>query len=351
MAQGHWESAFERFERVGDMNRNDRHVWMPLTRHFHERQQYGLAAACLDHLEELAQYLPGLWIEYDEVYHKAGRRAGLLASLERMLELGQVSVGNWERLSELYERADQPDEAARCRARLEVLPRPPPQEPEQPYLDVARPSPELALEPEEDDPVESQAEQWIANGESHLHEGRADAAVDALNRARSEDIPRYRTWFRMGGLYYALGKLDEAEAAFGRSAQLNTQEPIVWYNMGVCQAEQGRFSQAEANFSRVLTLKRRFAKAWNWIGLLHFQNGRTAQARGAFVRCLAVNRESANAWHNLGMLYRATGREQAADQCLERSGRLGGVNELEGLASLKLPFGAQSVERAGLERL
>jgi tetratricopeptide (TPR) repeat protein len=338
MERKEWAAAFDWFSRAGEMNRNDRHVWIPLMRQFYAEQDYARAAACLDHLDELAQYLPGLWIEFDEVYDNAGRREELLAKVERWLELGMVGSAHWTELADLYERAGQPERAAALRARATAAPTVTPTGARE-YLEVQRAAPELPVEaesaPGQPASEPSDPEYWIEQGESHFQQGRLDEALASLNRAVTLDIPRFRAWFRIGGLFYLIGRLDEAEVAFGKATALNAEEAKGWYNLGVCQAEQGRLAPARGSFERTLALDRRFAKAWDWLGLLHFDAGMHAQARRCFVRCLAVSRDSANAWHNLGMLYRAMGRNEESAHCLAQAGRLGGVEEQQTINRLR----------------
>jgi tetratricopeptide (TPR) repeat protein len=330
MERKEWLPAFRWFEAAGEMNRNDRHVWIPLMRQFFALEDFGHAADCLEHLDEVAQYLPGLWVEFDEVYGKAGRREQLLVRLERWLELGMVGSAHWTQLADLYERAGQPERAAACRARatpaahagagegLTTLD-------EAPVLPVEGEQAPAPPAPREDDP-----DYWIEQGESHYREGRVDDAVASLTRAMSLDVPRFRAWFRIGALFYVLGRLDEAEGAFRKAVQLNDGEAKGWYNLGVCQAEQGKLGPARNSFQRALTLDYRFGKAWDWLGVLCFDAQDYPQARRCFLRCLAVSRDSANAWHNLGMLYRATGRKADSEHCLAQARRLGGVHEQPG---------------------
>ena len=340
-----WDSAFDWFERAGEMNRNDRHVWIPLMRHFYGQNDAVRAAACLDHLEELAQYLPGLWVEFDEVYTKAGRREELLERLERWLELGMVGSAHWVQLADLYERAGQADRAAACRAKATAPPPgPAPKDEARAYLETRGDAPELPVESEQGggeaaptlptEPEPTEAEYWIGQGEAHFQQGRLDEALASLNRALSLDVPRFRAWFRIGALFYLIGHLEEAENAFHKATILNGDEAKGWYNLGVCQAEQGRLAPARESFQNALAHDRRFGKAWDWLGLLHFNAGEHALARRCFVRCLAVSRNAANAWHNLGMLYRAMGNSAESMRCLEQVRRLGGVQEQHTIASL-----------------
>ena len=331
-----WEQAFDHYERAGEMTRNDRHVWIPLMRHFYGRGDHARAAACLEHLDEVALYLPGLWIEFDEVYDKAGRRAELWGRIERWLELGLAGSAHWARLAELYDRAGETARATACRARATPAPAgvASPADAVRQYL---QPAPELPMEGEEPpaevraDAEGRDAEYWIEQGEAHVRQGRVEDAIDSLQRAISLDLPRFRAWFRIGALFHAIGRVGEAEGAFRRATELNPEEAKGWYNLGVCLAEQGRREAARECFQRALGLQRRFGKAWDWLGLLHFDAGQFDQARRCFVRCLAVTRESANAWHNLGMLYRAMGRAAESERCLAQAGRLGGVKESAGI--------------------
>ena len=342
MEREEWAAAMDWFERAGEMNRNDRHVWIPLMRKFYAQPDYARAAQCLEHLDELAQFLPGLWIEFDEVYTQAGRREELLARLERWLELGLVAAAHWHDLAALYERAGQADRAAACRARAGTA-APPSGEGGRTYLEPRREVVELPTEaeaatpPGSAGPAPSDPEYWIDQGEAHYRNGQVGAALDALGRALSLDVPRYRAWFRIGGLFYVLGRLDEAELAFQRATALNAEEAKGWYNLGVCQAERGRLGDARLSFQRALALSYRFGKAWDWLGLLHFNAAEHVQARRCFLRCLAVSRQSANAWHNLGMLYRATGRTADSEHCLAQARRLGGVREKSALSLVQPP--------------
>ena len=362
------ELSKERFERSGMMNRNNRHIWMPLTRKFYGRGDFEPAAQCLDHLQDLESYLPDLWVEFFQVYDKAGQGKAFLARIQRLLETEQSPNRHWDSLADIYEEAGLKDQAAACREKLEpdtsivlqaelepaaaprdadfgevasteaggdsVEPRVE-EEPETQYLEPSKPAPILLVD---DDPADGEApgseprypeDSWIDQGEEHLKAGRVEEAVASLTRAMQEDIPRYRAWFRMGTLFYALGKLDEAEKAFHSAIERNPDVAKVWYNLGVCQAEQGKLGAARNNFRGVLGLDRRFAKAWDWLGLLQFNSGEYLPARRSFVRCLAVDRKSANGWHNLGMLYRTMGRDEESAHCLEQSRKLGGVEEKE----------------------
>ncbi len=365
MEREEWGAAMERFERAGELNRNDRHVWIPLMRKFFAQQDYARAAQCLEHLDELSQYLPGLWIEFDEVYAKAGRREELLARLERWLELGLVGGAHWHDLAALYERAGQAERAAACRARAGAAAAAPAGVAgARTYLEPRRDIVELPTEADAGEPAAvepapaagaaqgaagaradpTDPEYWIDQGEAHYRNGQLSAALDALSRAMSLDVPRFRAWFRIGGLFYLIGKLDEAEQAFQRATALNAEEAKGWYNLGVCQAERGRLAAARLSFQRALALSYRFGKAWDWLGLLHFNAGEHVQARRCFLRCLAVSRESANAWHNLGMLYRAIGRTADSEHCLAQAKRLGGVREKSSVSLVQPqgPPGARS---------
>ena len=379
-----WETAMERFGKAGESNRNDRHTWMPLIRHFHESGDSQRAIACLAHLEEFEPFLPGLWIEFFQVYQQAGALDTFLSRLERLLELGKTASAHWEDLAQLYDQAGQSERAKACRERMAAglapesapsgtvdleqpvdleqdavleqpaeLDRPSDLEPP---MDLARssaavaPAPILAVE-REDGTIEegepypssatgasslSEAERLIEQSARDISAGNHEAALSTLTQAMKADIPRYRAWFRMGGLFFSLGKIEEAEAAFLRATELNPGESKGWYNLGICRAEQERLDHARPAFETCLSLERKFPEAWNWLGLLEFNQGNHTAARRAFVRCLALDRKSKTAWHNLAMLYRAMGNEEEENRCMEHVAELGGLQEKEGLARWKI---------------
>ena len=370
-----WEDAMERFENVGESNRNDRHTWMPLIRHFHETNDSQRAIACLAHLEEFEPYLPGLWIEFYQVYEQAGELDTFLGRLERLLELGKTATAHWEDLAQLYEKAGQSERAKACRERL--APSPPPESAPSPFqhfepaagleqpADLAEPSvtvtpaPILAVETEDGTIEEgdsnfsgaigvsgipgangvsvfSEAERLIEESARNISAGNTEAAISTLNQAMKADIPRYRAWFRMGGLFFSLGKFEEAETAFLRATELNQEESKGWYNLGICRAEQGRLDDARPALETCLSLERKFPEAWNWLGLLEFNQGNHPAARRAFIRCLALDRKSKTAWHNLAMLYQAMGNDEEANRCMEHVAELGGLKESEGMARWKI---------------
>ncbi len=361
-----WETAMERFEKAGESNRNDRHTWMPLIRHFHEHGDSQRAIACLAHLEEFEPFLPGLWIEFYQVYEQAGDLDTFLSRLERLLELGKTAGAHWEDLAQLYEKAGQSERANACRKRMAagLSSQSPPSTSleleqatvlEQP-MDLARSSvtvpaaPILAVEAEDGTIEEgepyfssataaaevSEAERLIEESARNISAGNTEAAISTLTQAMKADIPRYRAWFRMGGLFFSLGKIEEAEAAFLRATELNPEESKGWYNLGICRAEQGRLGDARPVLETCLSLERKFPEAWNWLGLLEFNQGNHAAARRAFVRCLALDRKSKTAWHNLAMLYQAMGNEEEANRCMEHVAKLGGLKEKEGMARWKI---------------
>ena len=182
----------------------------------------------------------------------------------------------------------------------------------------------------------AEAERLLEQSARDISAGNHEAALSTLTQAMKADIPRYRAWFRMGGLFFSLGKIEEAEAAFLRATELNPGESKGWYNLGICRAEQERLDHARPAFETCLSLERKFPEAWNWLGLLEFNQGNHTAARRAFVRCLALDRKSKTAWHNLAMLYRAMGNEEEENRCMEHVAELGGLQEKEGLARWKI---------------
>jgi tetratricopeptide (TPR) repeat protein len=328
------ELSKERFERAGLMNRNNRHVWMPLTRKFYGRGDYESAAQCLDHLRDLESYLPDLWVEFFQVYEKAGQAEAFLARIQRLLETEQSPNRHWDTLADIYEGAGMQDQAAACREKLEpdrsiVLqaePEPDPamgsedtdsgvavsagedgqgaalksvvsvnsvhprveEEVEPQYLQTSKPAPMLLTE---EDPADGKVP------------GSASGAV-AQDTGPQKTGPQYPEdpWIDQGEAHLKAGRVDEALASLTRAMQEDIPRYRAWFRMGTLFYALEKLDEAENAFRAAIERNPDVAKVWYNLGVCQAEQGKLGAARETFRRVLALDRRFAKAWDWLGLL-------------------------------------------------
>ncbi len=329
-----WELAFERFMRAGEINRNDKDVWLPLADRLMEAGAYDKAVDCLNQLSGLLRYLTGDWERFFPVYHQAGRAEELLDKLEQLMFEGALPNRLWVSLAALFSRAGLSDRARVCMERLEesldnipdgealleqVLleraagtPLPPPAEAAQAALSAQAHLEPLA--PSERGAALSAKEQEAVIVQSERHQ-----------RAIALDASDFRAWFNAGNALFRLGRYSDAERHFLKAGELNPEESKTFYNLGCAREAQGRMALACEGFERAVELQGGFAQAWNWLGVLRYHLHENDLARRAYVRSLAHDRGSAKAWHNLGVLYRRLDEREKSAYCFQESQKLGGV--------------------------
>lgn len=391
--------ALERLEKASSLNRNDRTIWVPLAQRFLDEQQYDKAARCLEHIEELMRYLPGLWPHFFETYHKAGRGAELLGRLKNMLEIKMVHPRHWLRLADLYESIGDNETGAECRQKAppgatrgrdvgsslwnwevpgtteqwagfftdssdgslvmqpgpvddgltEELPEPAAGDRTQVGSSGtagagtgARPgkgpdAPVLLLEGEDLKPErEDDPESWVELAGRLIREQRLEDAERVLKQALRLDSQSFEAWFRLGIAYFALDRFGESASSFSTATRIDPGSAKAWYNLGVSRSEEGRMQQARLAFEKVLNLDEKFAKAWDWMAIMHLKAGETEKARACLLRCVELDPRLASGWYNLGVLYRSLGRMAEANECLSRSAELGGPESAGSLGLLQI---------------
>ena len=88
---------------------------------------------------------------------------------------------------------------------------------------------------------------WMLEAAIDEHEGRAQAAIDALNRALAyqaredgaETLPLFPAGETLGALYYRQGRYDDAKSAFEQTLQRYPNDPRALYGLGLAEQKLG----------------------------------------------------------------------------------------------------------------
>lgn len=138
--------------------------------------------------------------------------------------------------------------------------------------------------------------------------GRADAAIDLLDRAVAlrPDAADYH--LDLGNVLQASGRLDDALASFRRTTALAPANADAHFNAGTVLQQLGHDDEAAASYAEALRHAPDLADAHVNLGTLHERAGRFDDALTQYRRALAISPRSVHALYNLGNAMCTLGR-------------------------------------------
>ncbi|HTX49992.1 MAG TPA: tetratricopeptide repeat protein [Caulobacteraceae bacterium] len=155
-----------------------------------------------------------------------------------------------------------------------------------------------------------------------MQEGRLEAALAFIERARSAAPGATRYGFGLGQALSGLGRYPAAAAAYRKVIEAEPQLPEAHFGLGLVLQARGDLPAAVAAYQEALRLRPEFAEALNNLGNCRRQLGQLPEAEAAYRRALALRPNYANAMSNLGAVLPALGRADAAVALLEEAARL-----------------------------
>jgi tetratricopeptide (TPR) repeat protein len=181
-----------------------------------------------------------------------------------------------------------------------------------PYEEFDIDPPELSVDPDQVDPVDSRALPDLLD-ESAFPDDAVDA--DAL--------------IDVGLEYIGIKRFEQATEAFERAARF-ADDPLVeqeaWTNKGVAHAELEEYDAAIGDYREAISIddkSEHAAAAETNLAYALWESGRTEQALEHAERAVEIDERSGQAWYNRGFFLLERGLAEDALRCLDNATRLG----------------------------
>lgn len=218
-----------------------------------------------------------------------------------------------------------------------------------PYEGFDLEPPELSVDPDEVDPVDSRAladllderqipadqvdaEQLLEVGVEYIRINRFEEATEALERAArfaSTERIEQESWINKGAAHAELEEYDAAEGAYREALRVNEDSEhaaTARTNLAYVLWESGRDEQALEHAERAVEIDDRFPQAWYNRGFLLVERGLAEDALNCFnnairlgMRTPGILEEKAQALEQLGEYDEAEELAEEADRLRQRA--------------------------------
>lgn len=181
-----------------------------------------------------------------------------------------------------------------------------------PYDSFDLDPPELAVDPDKVDPVDSRAVTDMLD--------ERNVAADDVDAEELLDV---------GLSYLSINRYEQAADTFQRVAQFADDDRIVqeaWVNKGAAHAELEEFDAAIGAFREALSIdddSEHAATAETNLANALWESGRTEQALEHAERAVEIDERFAEAWYNRGFFLLERGLSEDALNCFDNAIRLG----------------------------
>ena len=170
------------------------------------------------------------------------------------------------------------------------------------------------------DPVSGEALRALGKAQEAL--GRYDEAEKTYRRATDRAPGFWGNWNALGALLFRRGRYEDAEQAFRRVIQLVPDNERGYRNLGGVLQTIGRHEDAERALERSMTLRPTYPAASN-LATLRFDQGDYTGAVRAFEKALELDDRDYRVWRFLGAAYHwAPGERDKAAQAYRRAAEL-----------------------------
>jgi len=159
---------------------------------------------------------------------------------------------------------------------------------------------------------------WQTLGNIHTEVGRAQEALEDLEKARAR-LPRSPEVYRdIAGAYTRLGRQDEAEAQYKKAISVRPDSWSLYWYYGAFLYRANRYEEAENAFRQALSRVPDNARIHSSLGGTLLARGRTEEALKTLERSLELQ-PTASAASNLGSLLYQRGDYPAAVAAYEKA--------------------------------
>jgi protein O-GlcNAc transferase len=163
---------------------------------------------------------------------------------------------------------------------------------------------------------------WREQVGALLRGGDVAAAAGLLDRhlrSHPDDVEAWRQW---GRVLLALGRAEAAVDAFERAGRLSAEEDEIAYETGVACLAARQWDKAQAALTRVTARRPDHADAHFNLGWFYRQKGENAAAALSFRRAADLRPDWPQAWFNLGNALADDDRLPAAEDALRQAAQL-----------------------------
>jgi tetratricopeptide (TPR) repeat protein len=162
----------------------------------------------------------------------------------------------------------------------------------------------------------------LARAQALAAGGRFDQAGPEVDAVLAGDPDCAPGWQIKGVLALLEGRAEAAVEALQRAVALQPEDAAGWTNLGIAQHQTGRVEAAASSLERATRLQPGLAKAEHNLGVLRGEQGRLEDAERHLRRALAADPAYAKAWLELGRIRLALGAMEDAQTCLRHAGPL-----------------------------
>jgi tetratricopeptide (TPR) repeat protein len=181
-----------------------------------------------------------------------------------------------------------------------------------PYEGLDLAPPELAVDPDEIDPVDSRVVSDLLDG--------ANVGDDAVDASELIDV---------GLNYMGINRFEQATETFERAARFAEDERVEqesWVNKGVAHAELDEYDAAIGAYREALSIDEdsdHAATAETNLAFALWESGQTAQALEHAERAVEIDERFAQGWYNRGFFLLERGLAEEAVRYFDNAIRLG----------------------------
>ncbi len=167
--------------------------------------------------------------------------------------------------------------------------------------------------------VEAHAKANLFAGNSLVHQGRADEAVEHFQKALALEPESAVFHGSLGTAYYQTKRLEEAITQYQIALKIDPDFADAHNNLGLCLFQEGRVNEAIAHYQRAVEIKPDFAEAHKALGDCLFQTGRLNEAILQYQKAVEIKPDYAEAHSNLGYSLFQAGRVNEAIAHFQRA--------------------------------
>jgi Flp pilus assembly protein TadD len=164
------------------------------------------------------------------------------------------------------------------------------------------------------------ADAYYKQGLAYKNEGKADQAIDALERAVAANPKHYMAWASLGNLYKTARKdIPKAVAAYEHAVEGIKKDKIIWANLGMAYFRNNQTDQALKALVTASTLDPNDAEIRANLGTVRRQKGDVAGAITDLEVAVKLKPDDPQYANNLGVAYRFAKRENDAIRAFQKA--------------------------------
>lgn len=214
-----------------------------------------------------------------------------------------------------------------------------------PYEEFDLDPPELAVDPDKVDPVDSRvladmldernlaseevdAEQLLEVGLEYMHINRFEQAADALERTAryaEDDRIKQEAWTNKGAAHAQLEEYDMAIGAYKEAIDIDASSDhtaTAETNLAYALWESGRSEQALEHAERAVEIDERFAEAWYNRGFFLLERGLAEDALNCFDNAIRLGHRNTQVLEEKAMALEEMGEYDRAEEVAEEAEEL-----------------------------